>query len=236
MRIAVSGTSNVGKSTLIDDFIAKWGKYITPPSSYRDIINNHKDNHSSNTSQDVQDKILDFMINTQSQYTSKDNVIFDRCALDNLVYTLWCVHKDKIPSHYADSIIPRVRESLKDIDIIFIIRHDPSITIVDDGTRDTNIEYIREIDAIFGLLIEEYLKFDENTFKIFPKDDMPALIEISGSKEQRISQISDYIDPFGEAVDTSPTESVLSLDHVEEMEKLVKIQERISLEQKWGIN
>lgn len=236
MRIAISGPANSGKTTLIKDFLSRWDVYNTPSISYRGIIEKYKNQHSSNTNEQVQEEILDFMINLQEQYTTEDNVIFDRCTLDNLAYTLWGVHKDKISSEYADSIIPRIRESLKNIDIIFIVRHDPTIPIVNDGVRDTNEEYIREIDAIFSLILEDYLKFDDNTFVLFPKDDMPALIEVGGSREQRIAQIADYVDPFGNIVETDPSESILSPEKIAEMEKFIKLQERISLEEKWGIN
>lgn len=235
MRIAISGTANTGKTTLINDFLTRWPSYTSPQVSYRSIVEKYKDQHSSNTNEDVQEEILNFMISSQEKYTADDNVILDRCTLDNLAYTLWGVHKDKISSKYADSIIPKIRESLKNIDIIFIIRHDPTIQIVEDGVRDTNIEYIREIDAIFGLIVEDYLKFDDNTFTLFPKDDMPAVIEIGGTPNQRLAQIADYVDPFGKLIETDPSESVLSPSQIEEMEKLVKLQERISLEEKWSI-
>jgi len=235
MRIAVSGTACVGKTTVINDVLSRWKTFKTTDISYRHIINKYKDQHSSKTSEQVQNEILEFMIENQAMYQPEDNIIFDRCALDNLVYTLWGVHKGNISSEYADSIIPKVRESLRNIDIIFLIKHDRHISIEQDGVRDTNIEYIKEIDAIFSLIYDDYLKCDETTFTIFPKDDIPAIIEIGGTREQRIAQIADYIDPFGNVIETKPEESVLSPDQIKQMEELVKMQDKFALQDKWGV-
>ena len=49
MRIAISGTANTGKSTFVKDFIKKWPSYSTPKTTYRDIMKDVGDEHSSNT-------------------------------------------------------------------------------------------------------------------------------------------------------------------------------------------
>ena len=43
-----------------------------------------------------QKDILKFMCKEHKKYRSSDPVIFDRCPLDNIVYTLWCNNKGNI--------------------------------------------------------------------------------------------------------------------------------------------
>ena len=66
MRIAFSGTGNSGKTTLVKSFLYTWDNYITPEKSYRDILIEEDLSHSSNTTIDTQEKILNFFIE-QSQ-------------------------------------------------------------------------------------------------------------------------------------------------------------------------
>lgn len=236
MRIAISGTANTGKSTLIGDFLKRWPNFKTPATSYRHIIEKYKDNHSAHTTENVQQEIMDFMIELHKQYEPEDNVIFDRCCLDNLVYTLWGVHNGTIDSEYADKVIPLVRESLRNLDIIFLIPFDPRIPIEEDGVRNADPKYIKEIDAIFQLMFQDYIANDDSTFLIFPREDMPALIQIGGTRHQRIAQIAEYVDPLGGVVDTLPEESVFSEEQLKQMEEFVKMQQQLQLEEKWGIS
>lgn len=234
MRIAISGTANTGKTTLIEDFLKRWPTFKTTEGSYRQFLD--EGNHSSKTTEEVQNKILEWFIEEQAKYDPTDNIIFDRCSLDNLAYTFWAVHNGKIDSKYADKIIPMVRESLGNLDIIFLVKYDPRIPIQSDGVRDVDPKYIKEVDAIFELMYEDYVKNDENTFLLFPKDNMPALIELYGSREQRIAQIADYVDPFGEVVDTPPQDSVLSEEQLKKMEAFVEMQKQMALEDKWSVS
>ena len=59
MRIAISGTANVGKTTLIKDFLKEWPDYTTPESTYRDLL--PEEGHSKDTTKETQEKILNFI-------------------------------------------------------------------------------------------------------------------------------------------------------------------------------
>ena len=64
MRIAVSGTSCQGKTTLIKDFIKEWPMYSTPEKTYRDFINENNLPYSDNTNKEAQWSILNHIIDT----------------------------------------------------------------------------------------------------------------------------------------------------------------------------
>ena len=71
MRIAFSGTGNSGKTTLVISFLYTWDNYITPKKTYREVLQEENLPHSSNTTTDTQEKILNFMID-QVQSADKD--------------------------------------------------------------------------------------------------------------------------------------------------------------------
>ena len=81
MRIAISGASCQGKSTLIKDFLEEWTNYKTIEKTYRDVISDQGLEHSSSTNKDTQWAILNFMIDELQKTNKSDNIIFDRCPL-----------------------------------------------------------------------------------------------------------------------------------------------------------
>jgi len=223
MRIAISGTSNTGKSTLVKNFLAVWLKYTTPEKTYRDVLTEKNLQHSSKTSTETQWEVLNFMVDQLQKTSKKDNIIFDRCPLDNLAYTLWAHSKsiEGFDKEFVDKCIKIVKESLRHIDIIFLLNYDKSITIENDGMRDTDPTYIVEVDNIFNALFEQYTQnYDADIF--FPKDDSPGVIKLPTSIKQRIDTISEYIDPSGDLY--GDEHSIFNPEKLDELEALVKYQ------------
>lgn len=196
MRLAISGTAAQGKTTLLNAFLDNWKMYETPKLSYRSLL--PEDSHSMQTTKETQWNILNHMIDQMEKYTAKDHIIFDRCPLDNLVYTMWAFHKEvgDIDELFVEKCIPIVRESMKLLDIIFIIpiTNVAQSDIEDDGVRETDAEYITEIDNFFKAM---YNNWSSEDGRFFPKEDRAALVEIFGTTEERIKLLEFYINEDG---------------------------------------
>ena len=197
MRIAITGTSCQGKSTLITDILQEWPMMSTPNESYRSLLK--KDKHSKSTSEDTQWDILNHMVDEQQKYSADDKVVFDRCPLDNIAYTLWANAKGLVSDEFVEKCIPIVRESMRFLDIIFFIPITKAapVKIEDNGTRETDKYYIQEIDHVLKSL---YAQWREDTDVFFPKEDSPAVIEVFGSPLERIAMIKMYLDNDGDAI------------------------------------
>jgi GTPase SAR1 family protein len=203
MRIAICGTANMGKSTLINDFIKAFPTYEADIETYRKKIVDEELPHSKETNKDTQWKVLNHMIDRLQSYSKDDHVIFDRCPLDNLVYSLWSLEKgaSDIDDDFISKCLPLVRESMSHLDIIFFlpISKYNKMTIESDGMRETDTKYIAEIDAFFKVIQRHYNENpQENPF--FPRDDMPGFIEIFGNREERIAMIKLYVDVEGDLI------------------------------------
>ena len=222
MRAAIIGTSNTGKSTLVKAFLKKWSMYKTTAKTYRDILTENNLKHSSNTTAETQLLILDWMTQTLEENKDEKYVVYDRCPIDNLAYSLHAAEKDLISEEVLGITVDIVRRSLKNLDIIFWLKYDPAIKIVDDGTRDTNLNYIREIDDIFAGLYEQYSDHLGNT-PFFIAEDCPAIIPVDMSNlDDRIAWIGEFIDQKGNLVETG--ESVLDPKNLDTMEQMLKDQ------------
>ena len=242
MRIAFSGTGNSGKSTLVKSFLYTWSNYRTPEKSYRDLIKEEGLSHSSKTTIDTQDKILNFMIDQVQNTTLSDKIIYDRCPLDNIAYSMWCHDKgvEGFTKDFVTEQIKLMRESMRSLDIIFLCRFDSSQKVVDDGLRDTNLNFIKEIDNIFYSLYRSHNDDPEGDI-FFPKGDSPCLIELPNNPQARIDLVAEYVAPDGGMY--GEEDSILNPENIGDLEKLVNLQKQAKnkeeedqrLQQKFGL-
>ncbi len=228
MRIAISGTANVGKSTLIKDFLQEWPNYGFEVKTYRDVLTEKELPHSKETTKESQKAILDYMVETLKEFKEGDKVVFDRCPLDNLVYSMWAMSQEDsdIDEDFIDECIPIVRDALSNLDIIFFIPITKfnKIEVEEDGFRETDKNYIKEIDSFFKVLQRHYHENPQDN-PFFPRDDSPALIEVFGSREERIQMIRLYLDKDGDLIGGDGTSDIFTPENLDMMEQLLKDQE-----------
>jgi predicted ATPase len=202
MRICVSGAQGLGKSTFIQDFLKEWPMYSTPLKTYRDLVKKKKIKINKNGNAKSQLAILNYHIDEIQKYTKDDNVILDRGVLDPLIFSLWLYEKGKgISDDEIEDMLKLTKMTMPLYDIIFIVpllKKTP-IKMVPDEFRDTDEVYQQEINNIFMAAEQSYFKHGNI---IFPLKDCPAIISLSGSREERIALAKFYVGkdggPFGE--------------------------------------
>ena len=196
--------------------------YKTTAKTYRNILTENNLEHSSKTNAETQLLILDWMTETLEENKDEKHVIYDRNPLDNLAYSLYAAEKDLISEEVLGLTVDIVRRSLKNLDIIGWLKYDPAIKIVNDGTRDSNLNYIREIDDIFAGLYEQYSDHLEKT-PFFIAENCPAIIPIDMTNlDDRIEWIGEFLDQKGNLIETG--ESVLDPKNLDMMEQMLKDQ------------
>ena len=224
MRIAFSGTGNSGKTTLLKSFLYTWTNYKSPEKTYREMLEEKELPHSSKLTKETQESILDFMVE-QVQTTNKDdNIAYDRCPLDAIAYTMWAHDKniEGFTKSFVTEQIKLMKESMRSLDIIFLCRFDSSQAVVDDGFRDTDREFIVEVDNIFYSLYRQYTEHPEADI-FFPKADSPCIILLPDKGQERIDLIGEYVTPDGSMY--GDEESIFSPENINELEGLVKQQQ-----------
>lgn len=221
MRIAISGTACQGKSTLIKDFLDQWPMYTTPTKTYRDVIVEKSLSHSSVTNKDTQWEILNFMIDELQKTSKGDKIIFDRCPLDNIIYSIWAEQKKEsdVDHEFIKKCMPLIGETLRFLDIIFFtpITKVAPVQVVEDELRDTNEDYIQEIDNLFKAVHRDYMNNPKSTF--FYEGDRPGIVEVFGNRKERIELIKMYLDDDGDFIEPG---NIITPQELEEMEKIKK--------------
>lgn len=222
MRVAISGTSNIGKQDLLASFKKTFPAFKSPKTNYKHVIEaiyqkNVKESRDT-SSTDIQWNILNYMIDTFQQYERDDKVIFDGCTLDNVLYSLYIMEKGEgvsdIDAKFIDRCVPVIRESMKYIDIVFLL----PVTKADKTNRKFSAEDL-ELNNLYSALHEQYLS---GTSPFLPKDDQPAIIEVFGNDEQRMQMIKLYLDESGDVINDKSISDLIDpsmVDLVDQMDQ-----------------
>lgn len=193
--------------------------YASPEKTYRDVIKENNLEHSSKTNEETQLHILNWMMEEQQKYPKGSKVVYDRCPWDNLVYTLQGNTAGLISDEITAATISFVKESMKNLDIIFWIPFSEHIKVVNDTLRDANPEFIKETDAIFRQLFDYYSN-DLESDVFYPKEDSPAIVELFGhTVDDRLFYVSQFIDRNGDLIEDES--SILDPQNVNLLEQMI---------------
>jgi len=121
MRIAVSGTHGVGKSTLIDAFLRRHPEFVHEPEPYTVMVEDLGEEFSAEPSVEDFRRQLDFNIQRLSQHTPGENVIYERCPVDFLAY----IHA--LDRKGAEALLERVSDAMQHLDLIVYLPLDERI-------------------------------------------------------------------------------------------------------------
>ena len=199
MKIALMGAQNTGKTTLVKNFIKQWPMYKRPENTYRNMVKEKSIKLNKEADKESQKIILNALVDEIQQAcasTDSAHLIFDRCTVDNIAYTLWHYDKDT-PGFTREFVIDSqsiAAIALKYIDILFYVPLRKEIPIVKREGREIDLEYREEIDNIFDALVSSY---EANTKAFFPAEDCPAVIRLEGPPDMWIPQMKLYIKDNG---------------------------------------
>ena len=191
MRIAISGSHSLGKSTFVQDFLETHPDYAFEEEPYRSLRHYHDIKFAEDQTQAHISLQLNYCIEQLKKYQAGENVICDRCPADYIPYASYTVdygHTD-IDNTFIQSLFPLVRHSLRNLDLIVFIpisRKHP-IALENDGHRPTHALYREWVDHAFKTLYRKNLK------TIMPETNPPKVIEIVGNRQARLKQLDEII-------------------------------------------
>lgn len=182
MRIAVTGPQNTGKTTFIEDFLKEFKNYSTPLGTYRDVVSQNNLEINQKTSEHAQNLILIFLYNLILEEVG-DNIIFDRCVVDNFVYTYYAYQKGNISRDFMIKTRTKMYESIKHLDALIFIPTAAGISLVDDEMRDIDTDFIDSVNKIFL----------ETLFDIKGRYAIPVFV-VTGSRAERVRQMREILE------------------------------------------
>lgn len=182
MRIAVSGTHFMGKSTLIDDFIKTHSDYRCEVEPYYKLQDEKAMELSLEPTLDSLIEQLDYSIEQLNRCANERNIIFDRCPVDYIAYAMYIANQELIDindSEVSERFV-QVKEALNNLDLIVFL----------PITKEHFIEYTEE-NPSHRKIVDKYFKeiYCNDVYDIFPSYDHPKIIEIYGDRLTRIKKL-----------------------------------------------
>lgn len=208
MKIAVIGAQRSGKSTLIKEICRRWPMYARPATTYRDMVAEKGLPLYEQGTVESQTAIRDFLTDEVTKYSDQKYIVYDRCILDNLAYTLYHAGNgvQGFDEAYMRQTCAITSATVKLFDVIFfcpINKQVESKLILPDDTdrvngRSVDDEYRESINEIFEAIYQANM---QRQGFIFDPNDSPPVIRLEGSLDDRLYEISMYIDEQGNCHD-----------------------------------
>ena len=163
MRIAVSGTHCVGKSTLINEFLAVHPEYTHEPEPYATLVEEFGEEFSAEPNVDDFLRQLEFSIDILAKHARGEKVIYERCPLDFLAYI------EALEPGHTHELLGPISTAIKNLDLIVYL---PIENDCDDEYPKLRKAVDRRLNAI--LLDDELAILDT------------PVVEATGSTAQRL--------------------------------------------------
>jgi len=185
MIISFTGAQSTGKTTLLN-LIKDLNPYL---DSIDEVTRRIKREYNLPINEDggdiTQTMIMsDHIANIFRKYDS--DVIFDRCALDGVVYTQWLYNKGKVSKEVLQWAKKIYNTLIDKYDAIFVTSPE-DVPLVDDGERSVDIDFREEIIDIFNMYIDD--------IKIYSRK--VNLFVVEGSVEERMKYIKNILEVKG---------------------------------------
>ena len=200
MRIAISGSQSLGKSTVVNQWMERYPNYRREEEPYRALsLYGPYTIAFREASTRLQNGLqLYYNIGRVQRYClATDNVIFDRAPVDYLAYSMYTAAQglSDIDDGFVESMVPAVRESLDRLDLLAFVPKSEQwpVAMEDDGIRPVDHAYRDDVDLFFKQI------YRDGHFGLFPNLYGPRLIELVGPPEQRIAQLNLAIAELQEA-------------------------------------
>lgn len=178
IKIALIGTHGTGKTTLMNKVVEEYDIFNDMQDAFSDAGALYKDKLLEIL--DKNNLQLYFFARHLYRVSINDNFISDRSVLDALCYARYEFENGNLSSSMYEFLEEKSFELLRDYDCLFWLR--PEFDLVGEDKRPEDKFYQKAIDEIFESYI--YYKLDQNIL----------VKQLSGSVEERFSEISSYID------------------------------------------
>lgn len=179
MRIAVSGTHGVGKSTLIDEFLHQHPEFVHEPEPYTVMSEDLGEEFSAEPCVEDFRRQLEFNVDRLNQHTPKEDVIYERCPVDFLAYI------QALDPQSAETLLNEVSEAMQQLDLIVYLPLDETTSSGDFPKLQRAVD--RRLNKIFR----------ENEYGII-------VVEAEGQTDRRLRTLEKAINVYQTRSRTTP--------------------------------
>lgn len=184
MRVAVSGTHCIGKTTLIEEFLRAHPDFAHEPEPYTVLVEDYGEEFSSEPSVDDFYRQLEFNVEQLGRCPPGVCVIYERSPVDFLAYILALkdLKRDDVDSRLVKTALELVTEALRHLEMIVFLPLDDS-----DVPEAEDPKLRRAVDSrLVTILIDDELDII--------RAGLAAVVEARGSTAQRLRMLEDAME------------------------------------------
>ena len=191
MIFSFTGAQSTGKTTLLKKLHGENGIYPFEfiPEVTRLVMRDYK--MPINEEGDDLTQMLIMTEHIRNIYRDRTNrlirgvhQIYDRCALDGIVYSHWLLDKGKINRSCFDACELIYKKLKNKYDIIFYTSP-KDVKLVDDGERSIDVHFREDIISLFNMYINSY---------------KGKIVVLEGPVEERLQTIKETLESYNIAI------------------------------------
>ena len=183
MIVSFTGAQSTGKTTLLNRLVEK-NPNITFVEEVTRRVKRLYDVPINEDGGDVTQFLImaDHVQNLFSKDKS-DLTVFDRCAVDGVVYTRWLQLQGMVSAEVYSACCKIYDAIIDQYDVIFYT--DPAdVKLVDDGERSVNVDFRNDIIKLFNDKLE----------------GLDNVVVLSGSVEERLNTVKKTVEGLGKDI------------------------------------
>ncbi len=179
----------MGKSTLAEDFVENHPEFVLEVEPYHVLQEKFGIDFAEEPTQESFITQLEYSLERTNAYERKDNVIFDRCPIDYIVYLMY-VAKRNIGDASLDHLRDLLREVIKSIERLELIIFLPIVA-------QHKIMPRSDEDESFRMEVDHYFKqiYREDIYGLF-SGQQPEIVELWGNRQSRLARLESRLTAF----------------------------------------
>jgi hypothetical protein len=182
MRVAVSGSHNTGKSTLIAAFIQRRPEYVHEPEAYETLADDIALDASEGPTPDGLESLLQYTVSAVATHAAGTCVVFERSPVDYLAYAAasrrtWPASMMK---QFLRTYVPIVRASVRHLDLIAFVPLSHGGPIAPRSDEDEGFRKRVDQKLRSALIDDDYGLFE---------DASPLVVELPPSPDRQLAEL-----------------------------------------------
>ena len=183
MRVAVSGSHSVGKSTLIAAFLSRHPQYAHEPEAFEVLADDVDLTEAGVPTPDGLRTLLEYTVSAVQAHSPKAGVMFERSPVDYLAYaaasgSAWEANERQ---GFLAAHTPIVRASIRDLDLVAYL---PMPVTGVGRRRGEDWRFRQQVD----LWLRRVLLDDE--YELFAEKPSPRVVVLPATPDRQLAELS----------------------------------------------
>jgi hypothetical protein len=189
VRVAVSGSHGVGKSTLIAAFLGRHPEYVHEPEAFEVLGDDVDLVESGAPTPDGLLRLLEYTVAAVEGHSSRPHVIFERSPVDYLAYaaasgSAW---ESGEREAFLAAHTPIVRDSIRHLDVVAYL------PLSDAEARR------RGEDGRFRLRVDVWLRrvLVDDVYELLEHGRLPRVVALPGAADRQLDELVRLVEADG---------------------------------------